>query len=187
MIETHSQEPPGTPPPHSGACSAFRICPTSGHLSPSPVAQCVSLPWAHAGVSDQPLTSLPHSLVSAQWLSEPGLVIGLLCPGWGHDCCPLGLPTVQLHPQGFVVATETSPQGCTSITHFTQASVGCPAQSLSPFPPLLGTASTGPGEHRTQRAQAGARMQQDSHSWGEGGVGRWGSHHSPQGSGQASA
>lgn len=164
MIQTHNQEPSWTPPPHAGACSAFKICPKSGHLSLSPVAQYVSLPWAHAGLSDQLLTSLPHSLVSAQWLSEPGLVIGLLCPAWGHDCCPLGLPTVQLHPQGFVVATETP------LPRAVRPSLTSLRPRLGVLPVQISSTAQD-SEHRTQGAQARARTQQDSQSWGGGGVG----------------
>lgn len=92
-------------------------------------------------------SSFPASLVSAQWLSdEPNLVIRLLCPAWGR-LLSLGLPTVQLHPQGFVVATRILFPGllCPSITSLRLWLGGLSCQTLSGI-----SSAAQDRKHRTQ-------------------------------------
>ena len=87
-------------------------------------------------------------------------------------CCPLGLPTVQLHPQGFVVATETP------LPRAVRPSLTSLRPRLGVLPVQISSTAQD-SEHRTQGAQARARTRQDSHSWGGGGVGTGGPPQSP--------
>ena len=56
-----------------------------------------------------------------------------------------------------------------SINHFTQASVGCPAQTLSRFPLLPRTGSIGPREHRPEPGHGRTVTPGVGEGWGTGG------------------